>query len=144
MNYLTLVQLHILMRRILLFFSTKTKKTKLISLFAYFSSSKLSMRHVSEDIQEYCLKGIYAAHFQRPKLPVHLPSLEPNIVVKSIKSKAKPKALLRHSTAFKLEDHIWSMLTASLLHSFLDSMKVIVFTFAIASGVLAICLQIAK
>lgn len=86
-------------------FSTKMKKTKLISRFTYFSSSKPSMR-VREDIQEYCLKGVYTTLFKRPKFPVHLPSLEPNLVVKSIKPKAKPKAFLRHSTAFKLEDHI--------------------------------------
>lgn len=57
-------------------------------------------------VKEYCLKGIYEALFQRPKFPVHLPSLEPNLVVKNIKSKAKPKEFLRHITAFKLENHI--------------------------------------
>lgn len=62
------------------------------------------MRYVREDIQEYFLKGICAALFQRPEIPVCLPSLELNLVVKSSKSKANPKAFLRRSTAFKLED----------------------------------------
>lgn len=82
------------------------RKTKPISLFTCFPSSKPSMRHDREDIQEYCLKGIYAAIFQRQKPPVHLSSLEPNLMAESIKSKAKPKVFLRHSIAFKLEGHI--------------------------------------